>query len=133
MSVGIARRRHRTFTSIAVLVWIQYTITIPSPNRKMPRFVGWVEARNPTNTLGFASLKRQVLQLPEPPEVLMPSAGYANGGSLRSDNSGQRTGSPTYKKMAKVLNKAQHCCALTNALYSMQLRTVISDRFNFKP
>jgi len=22
----------------------------------MPRFVGWVEARNPTNTLGFASL-----------------------------------------------------------------------------
>jgi|GEM_PF-4211036 len=48
----------------------------------MPRFVGWVEARNPTNTLGFASLKRQVLQRREPP---------------------QRTGSPTYKKMAKVL------------------------------
>jgi len=62
----------------------------------MPRFVGWVEARNPTNTLGFASLKRQVLQLPEPPEVLI-------GGSLRSDFSPQRTGSPTYKKMAKVL------------------------------
>jgi len=74
----------------------------------MPRFVGWVEARNPTNTLGFASLKRQVLQLPEPPEVLMPSAGYANGGSLRSDNSGQRTGSPTYKKMAKVLLFEKH-------------------------
>jgi len=39
-----------------------FYIAIPSPNRKMPRFVGWVEARNPTNTLGFASLKRQVLQ-----------------------------------------------------------------------
>jgi hypothetical protein len=24
--------------------------------RKIPRFVGWVEARNPTNTLGLASL-----------------------------------------------------------------------------
>jgi len=64
--------------------------------------------------LGFALLKRQVLQLPEPPvrpwrlplgEVLMPAAGCANGGSLRTlreaaeastDNSGQRTGSPTY-------------------------------------
>jgi len=60
----------------------RYIYAIPSPNRKMPRFVGWVEARNPTNTLGFASLKRQVLQRREPP---------------------QRTGSPTYKKMAKVL------------------------------
>jgi len=71
----------------------------------MPRFVGWVEARNPTNTLGFASLKRQVLQRREPPEVLnLFQRGCANGGSLRSDNSGQRTGSPTYKKMAKVLN-----------------------------
>jgi len=38
----------------------------------------------------------------------MPSAGYANGGSLRSDNSGQRTGSPTYKKMAKVLLFEKH-------------------------
>jgi len=38
----------------------------------------------------------------------MPAAGFANGGSLRTlreaaeastDNSGQRTGSPTYKKL----------------------------------
>jgi len=48
-------------------------------------------------------LKRQVLQRREPPEVLI-------GGSLRSDFSPQRTGSPTYKKMAKVLNTCDRSC-----------------------
>jgi len=52
--------------------------------------LGWTEW-NPTKTwkCWVSFLKRQVLQRREPPEVL-------SGGNLRSDNSGQRTGSPTY-------------------------------------
>jgi aspartyl/asparaginyl-tRNA synthetase len=77
---------------------------IPSQNRKMPRLVGWVEARNPTNTLGFTSLR-------DATRSLLPRSGTLN---------------PTCKKMVKVLKEITTLSSMQMVAFKTKLQQTIT-------